>query len=224
MNIEELEARFEEIDELSASENIKIGLSGTTESDGAIRIDLTRGKAEVSELSAAEMMARAAADPPAKTVLKVDLKEVNIPDEYIREKINFAIAGQTASAIPDVVIREIDTSGNYELMEDYTYEAGANYKIIAKSGFVFDRASIPRIFWVIISKDELSNVAPVFHDLLYEFRGVLPEDQVIKYRQFTRARADELFYEIMIKRRVRKWRAYLAYLAVKNFGQTSWDT
>jgi len=199
-------------------------LSGTTESEGAIRIDLSKGKAEVSELSEAEILNRSAADHPAQNILSVDLTEVDIPDEYIREKINFVIDRSTASEIPDVVIREIDTSGNYELMEDYTYTAGANYKIIAKSGFIFDRASVPRIFWVIISKDELSNVAPVFHDLLYEYRGVLPKDQVIEYREFTRARADELFYEIMIKRRVTKWRAYLAYLAVKNFGQISWDT
>ena len=64
---------------------------------------------------------------------------------------------------------------------------------------MYDRASIPRIFWLIIDKDSLSNVAPLFHDLLYRYGGRLPPNLVSPYREFSREDTDKLFYDLMVK-------------------------
>lgn len=209
MNIAELEARLKEIDAVSKTGDIKVGVSGNTESNGTMKVDLSKKGLGIA--------------PVKKTMLDLDMANVDVPDDYIKEKINFAIQNPKASGISDVVIREVDPSGVYELIQEYTYEA-KDYKITAKEGFKFDRASIPRIFWVLIAKDDLSNVAPLFHDMLYRSEGTLEQDQVIDYRTFTKDEADILFYEIMLKRGVKKWRAYAAYLAVSNFAGFAWGS
>lgn len=94
--------------------------------------------------------------------------------------------------------------------------------LIAKKGFQFDRASVPRIFWVIISKDDLSNVPPLFHDLLYRFAGELPSELVKPYTRFTRAEADNLFYHLMERSGVRSWRLHVAYQAVARLAASAW--
>jgi hypothetical protein len=206
MNAEELEAKFKSIDE-----NVKPGVA-------QIALD-PAGRLKINAAGHGIGLA------PPKPVLDLDINNVEVSDDYIRDKIAYAIKNPKNDGIPDVVIRELDPAGGlYELAEDYTYQAKDGYRISAKSGFKFDRASIPRIFWVIISKDDLSNVAPLFHDMLYRFKGVLPQEQVVDYREFKKSDADNLFYEIMLKRNVKKWRAYLAYQAVSKFAGFAWGT
>jgi hypothetical protein len=94
--------------------------------------------------------------------------------------------------------------------------------VTAKKGFQFDRASIPRIFWVIISKDDLSNVPPLFHDLLYRFGGKLPKDCVSPFTEFTRNEADYLFYHLMERSGVTSWRLQVAYQTVRQFSSFAW--
>ena len=142
-------------------------------------------------------------------------------------------------------------SGIWEVVEDYSYpvdyfaigrpmnrEAREHFRslkdepyenrvphlatISAKRGFQFDRASIPRIFWVIISKDDLSNVPPLFHDLLYRYAGNLPQGWVTPTTQFTRKEADNLFHHLMAQTGVTSWRLHIAYQAVSQFSSFAW--
>ncbi len=119
---------------------------------------------------------------------------------------------------------QIGASKDYQVVEDYTYRADNKYNITVLSGFIYDRASIPRIFWVIISQDDLSNVAPVFHDLLYRNGGVLPISQVSPYRTFEREDVDNLFLELAKKCGVSPLKANIAYQVVRKFGGPSWKT
>ena len=112
-------------------------------------------------------------------------------------------------------------AGNYEVVEDYTYKSGT-YSITVPKGFIYDRASIPRVFWVLIDKDSLSNVAPLFHDYLYRNGGELPANQVSPYRKFSREETDELFLELMTKCGVNKWRREAAYQAVRRGAMLAW--
>jgi hypothetical protein len=116
---------------------------------------------------------------------------------------------------------QVGATADYDVAEDYIYDSGT-YKITAWKGFRYDRASIPRIFWVIIDKDSLSNVAPLFHDLLYRHGGVLPADRVTPYRKFSRVEVDNLFRELMGKCGVSPLRRELAYRAVRNFSGFAW--
>lgn len=221
MNIQELEARFREIDARAESEPVAVSVVGEAESDANL---------SVSVQPTARPRAGEAVDPeaphapaPPEVLLDVNLAEVEVPDEYVVGRVHEVLSNQNpVGDLPGVKVRQVGASANYEVVEDYTYDAGA-YNITATTGFVYNRSSVPRVFWVIISKDDLSNVAPLFHDLLYHHGGQLPQNQVNPYRTFQRRDADELFLELMRRSGVKGWRAALAYQAVRRFGQSAWQ-
>ncbi|MBS0171541.1 MAG: DUF1353 domain-containing protein [Nitrospira sp.] len=93
-------------------------------------------------------------------------------------------------------------------------------------GFNSDLASIPRLLWAIVSSFELSLIAPIMHDLLYRCGGqvVLPHGEVAPAdRRFGRKDADDLFLELMTRAEIVYWKRRVAYLAVRAFGQSSWQ-
>ena len=108
------------------------------------------------------------------------------------------------------------------MVEDYTYES-SGYKITVPKGFIYDRASIPGIFWVVIDKDSLSNVAPLFHDFLYRHGGKVEQKYVVPYRTYTREQTDDLFDELMKKSGVVDWRRKAAHKAVRTLSGPYWN-
>jgi hypothetical protein len=192
-----------------------INLEGTTESSGILNIRIT----EDMRMVAGEKSGSKATH--TETLLELNLKDVDIPDDYIQAKLQASM--DNFGELRGVKIMQIGATGDYELTEDYTYAAD-EYSITALKGFKYDRASIPRIFWVIISKDDLSNTPPLFHDFLYANGGVLPKPQITPYRTFQRQEADMLFLELMKKSGVAWWRCVLAYKAVRQFSEFAWKT
>ncbi len=93
------------------------------------------------------------------------------------------------------------------------------FKIPAK--FEFDLASIPRIIWPLIGSFELSLVAPLIHDYLYQWRGQPLHHQYPKLAPvapvLTRAEADQIFLNLMLAEKVTPWKAKAAYRAVRLF-------
>jgi len=235
MDILDLERDFKRIDELSDSNEIIASLT----SSGRLNVRLVEirqassppapipekpsaEKAKPSAEKAAPVYEGAATHTSATVkVVDINVNNVHIPDEYIDEKVRagFLVKGD----IPGVKVVQIQATAFYEVAEDYTYSSN-EYRITAPRGFVYDRASSPRIFWVIVSKDDLSNVPPLFHDLLYANGGILPTNYVIPYRTFNRKNTDKLFLELMQKSGVKWWRCDLAYSAVRNFAAFAWKT
>jgi len=162
---------------------------------------------------------------PIPQSYNLDLSLIEIPNEVISEAVSTVFLrdpGAKAGSLEGVKVKQLGASENYEVVEDYSYKYGEN-QITVPKGFVFDRASVPRVFWIIIDKDSLSNVAPVFHDFLYRNGGkVDPKKLVSPYRSFSREEADNLFLELMTKCGVTKARRTAAYQAVRNFGESSW--
>lgn len=78
--------------------------------------------------------------------------------------------------------------------------------------FCFDGASVPRIFWSVMSPFDLSILAPMLHDWIYSKAG--PDVR--------RVTADKVFKEVMRREGVPAWRRQMAYLAVRMFGKSSW--
>ena len=183
--------------------------------------------------------------------MNIDLSLVEIPDEVIYKRLTLSIDSSKIGFLPDVKLMGIGATGVYQVLEDYSYpidyfsigrempfdvrekyysSAGRRSEkpaphlctITVKEGFQFDRATIPRIFWVLVSKDDLSNVAPLFHDLLYRFQGVLHPDWVEPYTTFSREEADSLFFHMMAKSGVTSWRLHIAYQAVCRFSSFAW--
>jgi hypothetical protein len=98
------------------------------------------------------------------------------------------------------------------LLEDFTYEDG-NYKVTVPKGFKFDLASIPRLFWRLTAPHELGLAGPLVHDYLYRHGGYVPSGN------FSRSDADWIFFNIMREARVPAWRRWIAYIAVRLFGE-----
>ncbi len=64
------------------------------------------------------------------------------------------------------------------------------------------------------------------HDLIYRSGGevILPHGAVRPTgRRFERREADDLFLELMTRAKVSYWKRNVAYLAVRGFGQSSWQ-
>jgi len=176
-------------------------------------------------------------------VIELNLNDVDISDEEFEVRFKLATEARQVGHLPPIKLMQIGGSQHYELVEDYAYhvdyfaiQRNVDFELLkeskkgvphlatitAKAGFQFDRSSIPRIFWLVISKDNLSNVPPLFHDLLYRFAGKLPKDHVDPYTIFTRDEADYLFRHLMERSGVQSWRITIAYQAVKLAGTSSW--
>lgn len=83
-------------------------------------------------------------------------------------------------------------------------------------GFVTDFASVPRIFWPIIQPYGKHGKAAIVHDYLYRYK------KIGSYK-IEKSDADKIFYNAMKVLGVSKWKCVIMYLAVKFFGQSSWN-
>lgn len=109
--------------------------------------------------------------------------------------------------------------GKWVVDDGFTYlDAARGITIDVPPGFVCDLASIPRALWWLIAPMELSQCAPVLHDLLYKQGGRLDGRHA-----YTRAAADQLFREVMTEEGVPGWRRKAAYRAVRLFGGRAWQ-
>ena len=90
-----------------------------------------------------------------------------------------------------------------------------------RTGFVFDWASIPRVFWRLLPPAGLSGepygLAALWHDWFYVH-------QTIHGVPVTRSEADAAFLEIMLYVGVAPWRARLMWSAVRTGGWISWNS
>ena len=82
-----------------------------------------------------------------------------------------------------------------------------------------DFASIPKIFWNILTPLGKYEEAALLHDVLYRTGGLLIGLPFI----LTRKKSDKLFKEIMIMDNVNKRKAYLMWGAVRLFGKRFWQ-
>ena len=110
-----------------------------------------------------------------------------------------------------VEVHRADERGNvYTLLEPLRWG-----ELTVPAGFESDGASVPRFFWraVFPPGDAAALRAAILHDWIYREQ---PEG-------WTRADADNLFYEVLVGDGVPKRRALLAYWGVRLFGRSSWE-
>jgi hypothetical protein len=93
------------------------------------------------------------------------------------------------------------------LLQNYGYK-----DITAQAGFVFNGASIPRIFWITTGTP---------FDPQYE-AGALIHDWIYQKQKHSRKYADQLFREILLANGVSKYQANKIYYAVRVFGWLAW--
>lgn len=107
----------------------------------------------------------------------------------------------------------------WRLASNASYRTAAGLLSTVRTGFVFDWASVPRIFWHIFPPAGLRGqpygIASMFHDWLYVH-------QRIAGRAITRLEADALFLEIMLYTGVNRHVAAILYRAVRIGGWYAW--
>lgn len=105
---------------------------------------------------------------------------------------------------------------------DFYYVKGSSIKwypnpgqsfqpVVVPTGFVTDLTSIPRPFWQLLRPEGRHAYAAVVHDYLY-WTQTRP-----------RVEADEIFKMALEDSKVDAWIIKTIYLAVRQFGQESWD-
>lgn len=85
--------------------------------------------------------------------------------------------------------------------------------IVVPSGYVTDFASIPRIFWSVLSPIDKHGKASLLHDYCY----------TIKYKN-NRKYCDKIFKEAMEVLKVNPLIARFMYNGVRLFGESRWGT
>jgi len=88
----------------------------------------------------------------------------------------------------------------WELADNWTYKLNEEVTLVIEKGFVFDGASIPRIFWAILSPTGLLLIPGLIHDYGYRYDQIwkLEDDhQVSVYAQGNgKAYWDDLFKQV----------------------------
>lgn len=110
-----------------------------------------------------------------------------------------------------IVMQHPTNPDNWILVEPFRYVQDDVIDTIP-AGFVTDFASIPRVFWNIISPVELGDIGPIKHDW--------------KYRNGfgTRKGADDQFWTDMKNDGIGWWKRKTAYCLVRACGGSSWNS
>ena len=96
---------------------------------------------------------------------------------------------------------------------EFDYHVGtypSNEIIHVPAGFVTNFASVPRIFWPIISPIDDHGKAAVIHDYCYD-RGL-----------YSKKRCDDIFKEALNVLNVKPWRVFCIYWSVRLFAWPAW--
>ena len=121
--------------------------------------------------------------------------------------------------LPEPAFREID-GRDFELLETVAVPDARNGCVLTiPAGRVTDLASSPRYAWVLFDRLDGGTLPPTVHDELYRHGGRV---DVAPARVYSRAEADRLFHDLMLRQGVAPWRARLAYLGVRVGGSSSW--
>jgi len=121
--------------------------------------------------------------------------------------------------LPEPAFREVDGT-DYELLETVRVPDERHACVLTiPAGRVTDFASSPRAAWLLFDRLDGGTLPPAVHDELYRHGGVV---DVAPARAYTRAEADRLFYDLMLRQGVAPWRARLAYLGVRVGGASAW--
>lgn len=104
------------------------------------------------------------------------------------------------------------------------------YELQIPKKFSFDLATVPRLLWMIIAPFELSIIAPLVHDYLYENKGRLyigNDHQITSEKTDTaiyinRLETDTIFLNHMKQEGIGKIKRYVCYYGVRWFGGKYW--
>jgi len=144
---------------------------------------------------------------------------------------------KTKDAIwPVALWRWLTSIRKWRMVEDYAYFLKHGAMIVIPKDFVFDGASIPRIFWMILSPTGLLLIPGLLHDYAYRNDCLLtwiryegdeyPYIQLVlvpAYHRQGRAHWDRMFREEAICINGFHIINYVAWIALRLFGWIVWN-
>lgn len=119
----------------------------------------------------------------------------------------------------------LTTTRQWEVVEEFTYYRSPERFIIIPAGFVFDGASIPRLFWSVFSPIGILLIGGLIHDFGYRYRFIFvkyDKHETIYKIVVTRDMMDKIFFEVNTAVNGFKRLNLIPYLAVKWFGGFAW--
>jgi len=111
----------------------------------------------------------------------------------------------------DLIVKRVVGVKNTWIVQQPLIYQKINLCIKVPKGFIFDFASVPKLFWNIFPPNGgRYDRAACLHDWLYATHI------------YTKSESDYIFYIAMLDDKTPKWKAKLFYWAVKLFGKSAW--
>lgn len=131
-------------------------------------------------------------------------------------------------------VRKRGERRRYRLMEDWKCEVlGRAFTFIIPKGFIFDGASIPRLFWNMLSPSGYLFIAGLLHDFLYKYAFAYVYSVIDSYdggeplliqKWFNQKQSDGKFEELADKICVgAHFFTRVAYVSLRGFGFMAWN-
>jgi len=144
------------------------------------------------------------------------------------------LTAQQMPILRPIPVRKRGERRRYELMEEWKCELlGRDFTFIIPKGFIFDGASIPRLFWNMLSPSGYLFLAGMLHDFIYKYRFAYiysiidsldgGEPRIIK-DWFTQEEADQKFEQLadVICIGAHTF-TKIAYISLRGFGWKTWN-
>ena len=122
-----------------------------------------------------------------------------------------------------LIVSPLPDGRRWKLYRSFTYQHRNGFgkvDIHIPAGFETDFASVPRIFWALISPWGKFGKAAVLHDFLYQNHQIKLAKNITL--SFTRKQADLIFFKGMRDCGTTVLKAKVMYVAVRLFGWLSW--
>lgn len=132
--------------------------------------------------------------------------------------------------VPPIVAhyRWVTSIRKWEVLEEWSYILPDKTNIYIPAGFEFDGASIPRIFWAILSPVGLLLTPGLVHDFAYKYNKLLSFDsngnRTVYNDKAGRAFWDRIFRDVAINVNGFKIINSIAWLALVLFGWIAWNS
>jgi hypothetical protein len=85
---------------------------------------------------------------------------------------------------------------DFRLHEDFHYQLPSGEDVMVPRGFIFDAASVPRVFWFILNPSGVLLIPGLLHDYAYRYRMLIKPDGAIAVKYSTRHEADRMFIDV----------------------------
>jgi len=115
-------------------------------------------------------------------------------------------------------------SRRWEVVKNYYFYAEyLQEKLMVPAGFVFDGASIPRLFWPLLNPTGILLIPAIFHDFAYGHHALMNRDGKLIYKDKGHDFYDKMFREISLQVNGIKTPDYAAWFALKLFGRFAYS-